>query len=108
MPKEQAYSILKSIATINNLENNLVLVEPTKEEIEDEEEAADIENTPLYFEQFYINKNEKLIKLHKKLFDKFKQIHNEVYEEVTPNYIAIRNGKAQNICEVHIYIKLKY
>ena len=57
MPKEQVYSILKSIATINNLENNLVLVEPTKEEIEDEEEAADIENTPLNFEQFYINKN---------------------------------------------------
>lgn len=103
MPKEQAYSILKLIATINNLENNLVLVEPTKEEIEDEEEAADIENTPLNFEQFYINKNEKLIKLHEILFDKFKQIHNEVYEEVTPNYIALRNEKGKNICEVHIY-----
>lgn len=103
MPKEQAYSILKSIAIINNLEENLVLVEPTKQEIEDEEEAADIENTPLSFEQFYINKNEKLIKLHEKLFDRFKQIHNEVYEEVTPNYIAIRNVKGKNICEVHIY-----
>ena len=95
MPKEQAYSILKSIATINNLEDNLVLVEPTKEEIEDEEEASDIENTPLNFEQFYINKNENLIKLHEKLFDEFKKIHNEVYEEVTPNYIAIRNKKGK-------------
>lgn len=103
MPKEQAYSILKSIATINNLEDNLVLVEPTKEEIEDEEEAADIENTTLNFEQFYINKNEKLIKLHEKLFNEFKSIHNEVYEEVKPNYIAIRNEKGKNICEVHIY-----
>jgi hypothetical protein len=103
MPKEQAYSILKSIATINNLEENLVLVEPTKEEIEDEEEAADIENTPLNFEQFYINKNEKLIKLHEKLFDEFKKIHNGIYEEVTPNYIAIRNERGKNICEVHIY-----
>ena len=74
-----------------------------KEEIEDEEEAADIENTPLNFEQFYINKNENLIKLHEKLFDEFKKIHNEVYEEVTPNYIAIRNKKGKNICEVHIY-----
>lgn len=103
MPKEQAYSILKSIATINNLENNLVLVEPTKEEIEDEEEAADIENTPVDFEHFYMNKNEKLIKLHEKLFEKFQNIHNEIYEEVTPNYIAIRNEKGKNICEVHIY-----
>ena len=103
MPKEQAYGILKSIATINNLEKNLVLVEPTREELADEEEAAEIENTPLTFEQFYINKNERLIKLHEKLFDKFKQIHNEVYEEVTPNYIAIRNVKGKNICEVHIY-----
>lgn len=103
MPKEQAYGILKSIATINNLEKNLVLVEPTRQELADEEEAAEIENTPLTFEQFYINKNERLIKLHEKLFDKFKKIHNEVYEEVTPNYIAIRNVKGKNICEVHIY-----
>lgn len=103
MPKEQAYSILKSIATINNLEGNLILVEPTKEELEDEEEAADIENTPLNFEQFYINKNEKLIKLHEELFNRFKKIHSEIYEEVTPNYIAIRNEKGKNICEVHIY-----
>lgn len=103
MPKEQAYGILKSIATINNLEKNLVLVEPTREELADEEAAAEIENTPLTFEQFYINKNERLIKLHEKLFDKFKKIHNEVYEEVTPNYIAIRNVKGKNICEVHIY-----
>lgn len=103
IPKEQAYNILKSIATINSLENNLVLVEPTKQEIEDEEKASDIENTPLNFEQFYINKNEKLIKLHEKLFEKFKKVHNEVYEEITPNYIAIRNKKGKNICEVHIY-----
>lgn len=60
MSKEQAYNILKSIAIINGLEDNLVLVEPTKQEIEDEEEAANIENTPLNFEQFYINKNESL------------------------------------------------
>ena len=71
MPKEQAYSILKSIATINNLERNLVLAEPTQKELEDEEAAADIENIPLSFEQFYINKNENLIKLHEKLFEKF-------------------------------------
>ena len=103
MPKEQAYGILKSIATINNLEKNLVLVEPTREELADEEAAAEIENTPLTFEQFYINKNERLIKLHEKLFDKFKKIHNEVYEEVTPNYIAIRNVKGKSICEVHIH-----
>ena len=103
MTKEQAYGILKLIATINNFEKNLVLVEPTREELADEEEAAEIENTPLTFEQFYINKNERLIKLHEKLFDKFKKIHNEVYEEVTPNYIAIRNVKGKNICEVHIY-----
>mgnify|MGYP006883033111 FL=1 len=77
MPKEQAYSILKSIATINNLEKNLVLVEPTKEELEDEEEASEIENTPLSFEQFYINKNKNLIELHEKLFEKLKRVYKE-------------------------------
>ena len=103
MPKEQAYSILKSIAIINNLEKNLVLVDPTNEEIEDEEEAAKIENTLLDLEQFYLNKNQRLTKLHELLFKRFKDVHNEVYEEVKPNYIAIRNGKGKNICEVHIY-----
>lgn len=71
MPKEQAYSILKSIAIINNLEKNLVLVEPTSDEIEDEEEAAEIENTPIDLEHFYMNKSQKLIKLHELLFCKF-------------------------------------
>lgn len=102
MPKEQAYSILKSIATINNLEKNLVLVEPTEEELEDEEKASEIENTPLNFEQFYINKSEKMIKLHEDLFEKINKRHKEIYEEVTPNYIAIRNEKGKNICEVHL------
>ena len=102
MPKEQAYSILKSIATINDLEKNLVLVEPTKEEIEDQEEADEIENIPLSLEQFYINKNKNLIKLHEKLFKDLKKVYNEVYEEVKPNYIAVRNEKGKNICEVHI------
>lgn len=102
MPKEQAYGILKSIATINNLEKNLVLVEPTEEELEDEEKASDIENTPLNFEQFYINKNEKMIKLHEELFEKLNKRHKEIYEEITPNYIAIRNEKGKNICEVHL------
>lgn len=102
MPKEQAYSILKSIATINDLEKNLVLVEPTKEEIEDQEEADEIENIPLSLEQFYINKNKNLIKIHEKLFKDLKKVYNEVYEEVKPNYIAVRNEKGKNICEVHI------
>lgn len=102
MPKEQAYSILSSIAAINNLEENLVLVEPTKEEIEDEEKASDIESTPLNLERFYINKNEKMIKLHEELFNRFYKKHYDVYEEATPNYIAIRNEKGKNICEVHI------
>ena len=55
MPKEQAYNILKSIATINNLQENLILVDPTKEELADEVEASEIEFTPMIFEQYYIN-----------------------------------------------------
>lgn len=102
MTKEQAYSILKSIATINNLEKNLVLVEPTKEELQDQEEASEIENIPISLEQFYTNKNKNLIILHEKLFKDFKKVYNEVYEEVKPNYIAIRNERGKNICEVHI------
>jgi len=103
MSKEHAYSILKSIATINNLEKNLILVPQTKDEIEDEERANEIEDTPLTLENFYINKNQKLIELHKLLFKKIKEIHKEIYEEVKPNYIAIRNKNGKNICEVHIY-----
>ena len=102
MSKEQVYSILKSIATINNLEKNLVLVEPTKEDLEAEEEATEIENIPLTLQQFYINKNKNLIRLYEKLFQDLKKAYNEVYEEVKPNYIAIRNEKGKNICEVHI------
>lgn len=103
MPKEQAYEILKSIAIINNLEKNLVLVDPTDEELKDEEEADEIEKIPMDFENFYLNKNPKLIELHKKLFERFNEIHKEIYEEVRPNYIAIRNEKGKNICEVHLY-----
>lgn len=103
MTKEQAYNILKSIAEINNLEKNLVLIEPSIDEQEDELEADEIDKTPIDFESFYINKSERLIKLHKKMFDEFQKIHKEVYEEVTPNYIALRNEKGKNICEVHLY-----
>lgn len=103
MTKEQAYGILKSIAEINNLEKNLVLVDPSSDEQEDELEANEIENTPIDFKSFYINKNERLIKLHEILFNEFQKLHKEVYEEVTPNYIALRNEKGKNICEIHIY-----
>ena len=103
MSKEQAYNILKSIATINNLEKNLILVPQTKAELEDEERANEIEDIPLTLETFYTNKNQKLVELHEMLFKKFKEIHKEIYEEVKPNYIAIKNEKGKNICEVHIY-----
>lgn len=101
--KEQAYNILKSIATINSLESNLVLIEPTKEELDDEQEASEIESIPIDFEQYYTNKDEKLVKLHENLFNEFKAKYNDIYEEVKPNYIAIRNKNGKNICEVHIY-----
>lgn len=42
MEAHDAYSILETIAEINNLKDNLVLVEPTEEEIANEEEAAEI------------------------------------------------------------------
>ena len=103
MSKEQAYNILKSIATINNLEKNLILVPQTKSEIEDEERANEIEDIPLTLETFYTNKNQKLIELHELLFKKFKEVHKNIYEEVKPNYIAIKNEKGKNICEVHIH-----
>ena len=37
------------------------------------------------------------------LFNKFQSLHKGVYEEVTPNYIAIRNERGKNVCEVHLY-----
>jgi hypothetical protein len=42
MDAEEAYSILKTIAEINGLQENLVMVEPSKDEIEDEEKAIEI------------------------------------------------------------------
>ena len=103
MTKEQAYEILQTIAEINNLTDNLILVEPSNKEIEDEQKASEIEKTPIDFSSFYINKNKKLINLHEMLFNKFQSLHKGVYEEVTPNYIAIRNERGKNVCEVHLY-----
>ena len=40
MSAEDAYDLLHCIAKINGLENNLVLVEPTAKEMEDEDEAT--------------------------------------------------------------------
>lgn len=40
MSAEDAYDILRCIAKINGLEDNLVLVEPTAKEMEDEDEAT--------------------------------------------------------------------
>lgn len=40
MSAEDAYELLRCIATINGLEDNLVLVEPTAKEMEDEDEAT--------------------------------------------------------------------
>ena len=40
MSAEDAYDILRCIAKINGLEDNLILVEPTAKEMEDEDEAT--------------------------------------------------------------------
>ena len=40
MSAEDAYDILRCIAKINGLEDNLILVEPTTKEMEDEDEAT--------------------------------------------------------------------
>ena len=42
MSAADAYSILETIAQINGLEDNLVLVEPSAKEVKDEEEAEEI------------------------------------------------------------------
>lgn len=42
MTAAQAYSILEAIAEINGMKDNLVLVEPTAEDIANEDEAAEI------------------------------------------------------------------
>lgn len=42
MSASDAYSILETIAQINGLESNLVLVEPSAKQLEDEEEAETI------------------------------------------------------------------
>ena len=42
MSAHQAYSILETIAGINNLQENLVLVEPSAQDIKTEEEAVEM------------------------------------------------------------------
>ena len=103
MTKEQAYSLLYSIASINNRLDDLVLCEQSSDDMEEENNANAIENTPIDLKSFYINKNEKVIKLHELLFEKFHSKYNDLYEEITPNYIAIRNDRGKNVCEVHLY-----
>lgn len=48
MSAHQAYSILETIAEINNLQNNLVLVEPSAQDIKAEEEAEEMRTKRTY------------------------------------------------------------
>ena len=103
MTAEQAYSILETIAELSNSKDRLVLVEPSEENIKDEEEADLIKNIPITVDSYLDGKSKDLVVLYNRLFTGVLEQFPDVSAIATKNYIAFRNKKGRNICEVHLY-----
>jgi len=102
MSKETAYNILDSIASVSGTTERLHLYE---EEITvpNGTEAEEIDSINYDIATFLSNKNSEVIKIYKLIFDDVKSRLPEVYQEATPNYIALRNEYGRNLCEFHLY-----
>lgn len=100
--KETAYNILESIASVSGTIERLHLYE---EEIEvtNETEAEEIDSIDYDIDTFLSNKNPDVINVYKLIFKSIKTRLPGVYQEATPNYIALRNERGRNICELHLY-----
>lgn len=100
IPKETAYNILESIASISDTKDRLHLVE--SETIEIKEEAIEIDNTDYNLSDFLSNKRPEVVDMYNKFITLVKQRMPKTYTATTPNYIALRNENAKNICEIHL------
>lgn len=98
--KETAYNILDSIAVVSGTKTRLHLCEES--ELNQDNESEEIDKISYDMRTFLSNKNPEIIELHNKIFNRIKNELPEVYEEATPNYIALRNEKGKNICEFHL------
>jgi len=104
MSKETAYNILDSIATVSGTTERLHLNE---EEIAEANkvEADEIDSIKFDINTFLSNKNSKVVEIYELIFKSVKSKLSEVYQEATPNYIALRNEYGRNVCEFHLYKK---
>ena len=99
MPKEVVYNFFYKMASLSGTLDRLHLCE--EEEPSTKEEADEIASTPYESKNLLANKNAIVIELYKKIVDAMKQKFKGLSEKTTPNYIALRNERKQNICEFH-------
>lgn len=98
--KEVAYNILESIAMVSGTTDRLHLIE--NETIEVKEEAIEIDKIDYNLSDFLSNKNPNVIKMYTQFMSLVNQKMPKAYVATTPNYIALRNESAKNICEIHL------
>ena len=101
--KETAYNILESIAEVSGTTDKLHLCEDEVKNNDSQSEAEEIDKIKYDLPTFLSNKKKEIIELHDGVFSGVKSILPQVYEEVTPNYIALRNEHGKNVCEFHLY-----
>ncbi len=102
MTKENAYNVLDCIAYCSGTEDKLHLMEDFDEKVT-KEEAESIDKTKYDKKDLLLDKKPEIISLHNLVFKSVKERLPGVFEETTPNYIALRNEKKKNICEFHFY-----
>lgn len=101
--KETAYNIFESIAEVSETMDRLHLYEEEQNVDNGQAEAEEIDKIKYDLSTYLSNKQKDIIDLHDLVFNEIKHILPNVYEEATPNYIALRNEKGKNICEFHLY-----
>lgn len=101
MSAEDAYEILKSIASISGTTDRLKKMKPEGHEVLDEELAEAIQNSEIYNENAHFQHGSQNIqKLYSELKNKILALSNTIYVEPKKLYIAFKTDN--NICDVEI------
>jgi len=101
MSAEDAYEILKSIASISGTTDRLKKMKPEGHEVLDEELAEAIQNSGIYNEMTHFqNGSQNTQKLYNELKTKILAISDAIYIEPKKLYIAFKMDS--NICDVEI------
>lgn len=101
MSAEDAYEILKSIASISGTTDRLKKMKPEGHEVLDEELAEAIQNSGIYNEVAHLqNGSQNIQKLYNELKNKILSLNDAIYVEPKKLYIAFKMDN--NICDVEI------